>query len=138
MAPGMNGASPPAHSPTLGAAAPSHGKTQRQHSANSQLPFSPVSNSSAQGYDWLALDVNNVLNTGASGPGMHGHHGPGGGASTSGGGAHLLGHGIHHPPTPGNSGAFGPEISDGLEWLQSIGAVGNLGWEDGSGGGWGP
>ena len=40
--------------------------------------------------------------------------------------------------SPWNGGAFGPEISEGLDMLHSFGAVGNLGWDEPANFGAGP
>ena len=118
-------------SPTVTATSPAalaQGGRPRHGSQAQAHPFSPAASSaSVAGYDWLTLDVNPYLQSN-------------GGALQAGSGNGNGGNGIQGGQggfNSSNGGAFGPEISEGLDWLHNLGAVGNLGWDENAGGGTG-
>ena len=128
-----------------------HGSGSHHGRGPGNMPFSPQN---ASGYDWLALDFNPLLNSNL--PGHLSNNSGQSGGNTLGGvgnsmGANVgssLGRGVspNTQSTVGGAseeanyaqqrlwtgGAFGPEISEGLEWLNALGAVGNITWEDGT------
>jgi hypothetical protein len=170
---GINGNSPAntnLASPSLGNTGNSRPQRPR-HNSNTQGPFSPISNASGGGYDWLTLDFNPLLNSTNNphnsnhsnnntfpnsnqpnlSPTAHhhtNHHNVntnpsgGGGLGTRGTSPNVSAGGEERylGVSPWTGGAFGPEISEGVEWLGLLGSGGNLGWDDtgtGSGGaGW--
>ena len=132
---GFDTSTPPnSHSPVLGNVTSSDASRVLPFSptASNAHPFSPLSATSTGGggYDWLTLDFNPLLAAGGAGGvgGAGGHGGSGGGGNAVNAGA--------QGDSAANlwGGAFGPEISEGLEFVGTLGNWLPWGWEDGSSG----
>lgn len=143
----INGNSPTINSPNVASV------NMRVRHGSQSMAFSPTQasvTSAAQGhpfspttYDWLAVDFNPLLNAQSNSLGatpssgaaqLHSTNNPGGlpatTGSTSGNSNTLDGGNAFGNSGSWNGGAFGPEISEGIELLSALGATGDLAWTD--------